>query len=205
MKIHEITLVTGHINKRFNISDFDIANGMRIGYSEGGTLIIKIHALIDNNIIMYALYDKSQTQLLSCVIGQYRDINNIKYFSIGDVYTPTEVRKQGYASALYKSLVKKYNIKLLSDIEHTESGRQIWNSIGRVLTISVLDTNTGKMFTREQIPDNIVYSRVLNSYVLIAEHKITGTIDMMGMRSNFDGILEDYRIYTHSENLGLYN
>ena len=199
--LSEIVTVPSHTYKRFQLSDFDLKNSTRIGYSEGDTVIIKALAFNSDEYI-YALYS-SQRQFLSGVVGRDVMHNGYHYFMIEDVYTPVDKRMQGYASALYKSLVKKYNIKLISDIEQTIYGKKLWASIGKVLDIKVWDSSTNRIIPRNQISDDDIYINHPDRYQLLAEHIPRG-VELMEPRATKASVLLGYQVYTHKDNIGLY-
>lgn len=202
MKLTEIRMVNTISHKRFSVDDFDSTNQQSVGFGEGGTQIKKMSAHKDPRVLLYALYTKDGT-LLSCVTGYNAPYDGSTFFVILDVYTPAEYRQQGYATALYTALVKKYGMKLMSDKEQTPSGRQLWNGISKVLNVSVLDASTGTTTPRSQVSDDEIYVDDPNRYLLIAEQH-NHPIDSVGTPHIQDGILEDYIIYTHPDNEGLY-
>jgi len=203
MKLDEIRLVrSGYRNKRYKLTDFNIENGIVFGYSEGDTVIIKTPSPKDSRVILFALCN-SQQAFLSGVVGYFCDWQGTEYFIVLDAFTPEPLRHKGYATALYTSLVKKYNIKLMSDKEQTDDGKRLWTGISKILNVQVLDATNNTLLPRNQVSDDAIYINEPDRYLLIAEHVLSG-IDLIGIPNVGSGILEGRQIYTHPDNIGLY-
>jgi hypothetical protein len=111
---------------------------------------------------------------------------------------------QGYATALYVSLVKKYNMKLISDDKQTEYGRKLWNSISKVLNVQVHDNQTDTLLPRNTVQDADIYNSHPDRYLLIAEQIINVGLRGTERLAIGDGILDGHMLYTHPENIGNY-
>lgn len=202
MKLDEITLVDGHGNKNFNISEFDINNGERIGYSEGGTIITKSHHNIDSRLILFSLTNENNL-FLSGVVGYFFPFNGREYFLINDVFTSREQRNKGYATALYTSLVRKYHVKLMSGKTQTKDGKLLWDRLSKVLTVNVYDAKTKTTVPRNQISDDDIYVNEPDRYILLVERCVVSIHDI-GIPNIGDGIIKDILNYTHPINEGKY-
>lgn len=202
MKLDEIHLVGSHDSKRYTYDDFDESTAV-IGYSEGGTIIRKSTAHKDPQVVMYSLHTPNG-EFVSGVVGYPHTYGGTEYFVILDVFTPLQYRRMGYATALYTSLVKKYGLKLMSDKKQTSDGKNLWSTIGRVLDVSVLDASTGNKVPRSGVSDQQVYITEPDRYLLIAEHT-KSLIETIGNATISDGIVDDYKVFTHPDNEGKYD
>lgn len=139
------------------LTDFDISNGKQFGYGEGGTRIIKSVASLDPRMILFSLYTKKENQLLTGVAGYFFKFDDITYFKIQDVFTSEPFRQQGYATALYVALARKYGVKLMSDTSQSSKGKRLWQGISKQLTISVLDVQKSIIVPKTQVSDAEIY------------------------------------------------
>lgn len=204
MKLNEIRLIkNGHRTQRYNISDFDTENGTAIGNSEGGTILVQAKCVRDQHAVLIALYDKNKENLLSGIIGYFFNFNGDEYFKVIDVFTPVPFRSKGYATSLYTTLVRKYQVKLMSDNEQTEDGKRLWAGISKILNVQVLDASNKTIIPKNSVSDEDIYINEPDRYLLVAEHIVTG-IDLIGIPLVGDGIVESRRFYTHKDNVGLY-
>lgn len=203
MKLNEIYPINhSHNSKRYSLTDFNVDNQSTVGYSEGGTVITKCTHKKDSRVILYKLSSKSG-EYLSGVVGYNFHYKNTDYFCILDVFTSSEHRQKGHATALYTSLVKKYGIKLISDKQQTPDGIKLWNRIGKILTVKVLDVETDQFVSRQHVSDDELYNNHPERYLLVAEHNSVG-INKFGVPLIGDGLLEDHLLYTHDDNVGIY-
>jgi hypothetical protein len=87
----------------------------------------------------------------------------------------------------------------MSGGDHTKYGHRLWLGISKRIDVKVIDLTTDQIFSKDQISNNDIYILHPEKYRLIAERAPNYGIPPFPV-----DILEDYNIYTHSKNTGLY-
>lgn len=163
MKLGEILITaTPSDSKRWDPTKYDLSSRVKLGPSEMG---LDIYTISHGVMVMYALF--KQDTYIASVCGHPWD----NYFVIVDTYVVPEFRRMGYITTLYIDLIKRYNIKLMSDIEQTPNGKLIWDALKRRCNISSYNMNTTEILPVDSTPGDI-YSYYPDDgyrYRLIAE------------------------------------
>ena len=198
MKLNEIVLIGGTVDKGFTISDIDVQSGQQIGTAEN--IPLWKYKLIRGTQIAYAL--KVGDKLACIIIGTPRQLGK-PYLQIQRTWTHPEFRGKGYAPALYVALVRKFHIALISDKEQSLGGKKIWDKIKTMITVRVFDNKT-KQFV-DGMTDDEVYSS--DRYFLIAEQEeVFGNailkqhgvyVDSDMFEQYIINVLDDYVVFTH--------
>jgi 8-oxo-dGTP pyrophosphatase MutT (NUDIX family) len=195
-QLQEIEVVSSQPGPGFDIKDFD--DGEQIGWAEEFPLW-KHQGREKSNIIMYSIKSKDNDTIIGLVVGEFFKIDGKEFFVIGRSWTPNEQRRKGLITALYKALVSKVNISLMSDEEQSPEMREVWKKIP--LKQYVYDVEKKKIIDRDNITDKELYSG--NRYRLVLEsHYIKET--ETGIPPVGTMVLKGYIHYTHPDNKGKY-
>ncbi|MGI0077545.1 MAG: hypothetical protein ACREAU_09130 [Nitrosopumilaceae archaeon] len=207
MTLNEILRIPQHKGKRYSLNSFDLKNKECVGHTEGRLQICKAHAIDDNNVILYGLFD-AKNILLSSIMGVFFSLDGTSTFAVKDALTPVAQQKKGYATSLYVFLVKDLNIRLLSDVEQTPQGESLWRSIQKVVPVKIYDTATKKILQSNAINDEEIYTldKEQNRYLFITENWLSeGMIELQKQTHISGEILARHIIYTHSAVKGEYD
>lgn len=208
MKLNEILLVNDQLKKPFQLSDIDQNTGQQIGTSENIPLW-KYQTIKHDKQIVYAL--KINDELVTFIVGVPRQYDK-PYFQVQQVWTDPAHRGKGYAPALYVTLIRKFHLALISDVEQTVGGKKVWDKLRTMVNVRVFDDKTRQFV--DNITDKKLYS--FKRYRLIAEHEeIFGNegwleqhgkyVDETSFEWYIPTILRDHEIFTHKNESELYD
>lgn len=126
------------------------------------------------------------------VVGVEFKLQGQDAFRVGGVVTLPESRGKGYASALYKSLVVRQRITLVSDDSLTQQSIALWKSIAKVCKVSGIERDSMKRVDLSSVDDAINGDPNL---LLIATNESL-LPEVLG------SMLEQTEYYTHPDNTG---
>lgn len=200
MKLSEIYRTGPQATSNIPLNAFDLNNLKQVATGEGGIPIVMTHAIDSKQLLLYGI--TLNNKLICYIAGELHNINGVEYFIIGGSWADIQYRKRGYMTSLYTTIIKILKVKILSDQKLSDDAIDLWNSISKNHNVQVLDIKNNKILPRNQVPDNKIFQNQnpnLDDYRLILEY-ITPTIPPIG-----SGILHDYLVYTHLNNIGLYD
>jgi hypothetical protein len=99
------------------------------------------------------------------------------------IFVPNNLRNKGIASNLLVIAKKLLMTPIFSDELHTPLAKALWDSISKKLPVKVINTQTGEIFGREKISNEVIYTQsVKNSadYLLMLETHSTTIVESAG-------------------------
>jgi predicted GNAT family acetyltransferase len=115
----------------------------------------------NENLIIYHVVDNNE--VVAAVAGIIVNKNEI-YFQIKGTFVKESYRGNNLALKMYYEIKRIDNIRLMSDIEHSVYGKNLWNKLSKSFKVQVLDLNTDEI-----VSDNINDAYTDPNYVLITE------------------------------------
>lgn len=195
MKIEEILSVP-QPPPRLDVTAFDFTTGEQITTIENHP--VWLHKAIQNpNVELYVVKQETTNQLVAYVVGTDIQLSAATYFLVTDARTVTSYQKQGFMTALYSMLIQRKK-RLISDKKQSPPMQKIWRAANKVY-----DTTSGTILDRNDVPEENIYTtdkEGASKYRLIFENLQPNYFPEVSMK----GILRDYSIYTHEENIGKY-
>ena len=205
MFLDEIHKSPQHSVRRLQLTDVKFNTKILIGPAEGWLNIYKVKTKDPTAYIYYLANENKSDDMLSYVMGIDYTLHGTQYFIIGDAFTSENNQKKGYASALYYSLVKKYNVKILSDKAQTPHGKALWDNLRKKISAKIINVSTGEIYPDDNTitQDELYTNDGIDKYRLVLEDTIyeqnTSTIPNVGI-----GILRPYLMFTADDDTGKY-
>jgi hypothetical protein len=201
MKLKEILNVGHQSRSPFDLQSFDLINGQVVAPADSQYDVIKATAHTNSNAILFGIVEKDAPTVLLCsIMGTFGTVFGTQYFVVEGAWTNSSHQRTGLMTALYMSLVKHLNIKILSDKQMSPHMFDLWTGLHRLRGTKVLDIANKQVIPREQIPDAELFqdSQPTDNYRLIFEY-IEPTIPELR-----DGTVRGYQYVTHPDKTGQY-
>lgn len=200
MKLEEITKVPQQPTPGFSLDDFNVDAKEQIGTAEN-IPIVKMRGVRDVDLVAYALV--IDDRVASMIVGKLGDLDGPAFY-IYRTYTLPDMRNRGLITALYKALYKKYNIRLVSDVEQSPETISVWKKLAGEFPVKVFDEKNRQLLDLRDVTDQQLYDPT-QELRLVLESVVVADCDWITVPPIIDGILKDYIHYTADENKGQYD
>lgn len=151
-----------------------------------------------NNEEAYAL--KKDGKFVCWLYGVVGHIVSKPVLYVQRTFVLPEYRNKGLVTALYQNLNSKFDKTIVSDNEQSPETISVWNKLSKISTVCVLDIDTMKKVNKKDVPDKMLYGS--ERYRLMLEAYENSEFAVIPKRGS--GIIGDYEMFTHPENMGLY-
>jgi hypothetical protein len=154
MKINEINEITNVYGGGIRLDKIPREKEHHLGKIEN----FEFYKLGEYPLTIYYLVDNFN--IIAAVAGTIFN----SYFQIKGTSVKEGYRGNNLALKIYYEIKQKENLRLMSDVEHSVSGKRLWEKLSKSFKVQVYDMNTGQI-----ISDNISDAYTDPSYVLVTE------------------------------------